>query len=107
MNVNVVIDSAPAGATIEDFDVAAHATLQRIFPGYQLLRSDRTQLDGTPAVLRYTTWQTRDGIELYQLQLGIIVGTRLYVVTGTTLAASPRLKDEASLLQQILITFRP
>ncbi len=106
MNVNVVVDSVPAGTSIEDFDAVANEKLQQIFPGYQLLRSDRTQLGGLPAVVRYITWHARN-IDLYQLQLGLIVGTRLYVVTGTTLAASGRLKDEALLLQQILVTFRP
>ncbi len=106
MNVNVVVDSVPADTSIEEFDTVANAKLQQIFPGYQLLRSDRTQLGGLPAVVRYITWHARN-VELYQLQLGLIVGTRLYVVTGTTLAASGRLKDEALLLQQILVTFRP
>ncbi len=107
MNVNVVVDSVPAGTSIEEFDAVANEKLQQIFPGYQLLRSDRTQLGGFPAVVRYITWHARTNLDLYQLQLGLIVGTRLYVVTGTTLAASGRLKDEALLIQQILVTFRP
>ncbi len=107
MNVNVVVDSVPAGTTIAQFDVVANAKLQQVFPGYQLLRSDHTSLEGLPAVVRYATWHTRDGVELYQLQLGLIVGMRIYVVTGTTLAASRRIKDEAFVLQQILVTFRP
>ena len=107
MNVNVVIDSVPAGTTIAQFDVVVNETLQQVFPGYQLLRSDHMSLDGLPAVVRYATWHTRDGIALYQLQLGLIVESRFYVVTGTTLAASRRIKDEAFMLQQILVTFRP
>ncbi len=107
MNVNVVGDSLPGGVTIEDFNALADERLQRVFPDYQLLRTDRTQLAGQPAVIRYATWRTRDSIEVYQLQLGLITPGRFYVVTGTTLASSPRIKDEALLLQQILATFRP
>ncbi len=106
MNVNVVTDSIPVGTSIEQFDAVANEKLQRIFPGYQLLRTDRTQVGGYPAVLRYTTWHP--GVaELYQMQLGVIVVSRLYVVTGTTLAASTRIREEALLLQRILTTFRP
>jgi len=105
-NVNVVVDSIPSGRTIDDFDAIADNMLQRVFPGYQVLRTDRTQLGKYPAVLRYTTWHMRDE-ELYQIQLGVIAGSRVYIVTGTTLANSPRIKEEALLLQQILITFRP
>ncbi len=106
INVNVVIDSIPPGTTIDEFDAVANSKLQQVFPGYTLLRTDRTQLGKYPAVLRYTTWHPRD-VELYQIQLGVIVGSRVYIVTGTTLADSTHIKEEALLLQQILITFRP
>lgn len=106
MNVNVVIDSIPPQTTIEEFDAIATIKLQEVFPGFRLLRSDRTQVGKYPAVMRYATWQPKE-VELYQLQLGVIVGARLYVVTGTTVADSSRIQEEAYLLQQILITFRP
>ncbi|MDR7509441.1 MAG: hypothetical protein QN207_06490, partial [Armatimonadota bacterium] len=57
--------------------------------------------------VRYYTWIRGDGVELYQMQLAAIAGTRGYVVTGTTAAASRRLAEEARLLVSILLTFRP
>lgn len=106
MNVNVVIDSIPKGTTLDEFDVATRDLLQKIFPGYRVLRTDRAQLGDYPALVRYTTWHPSTA-ELYQIQLGMIVGSQVYIVTGSTLADSSRIKDEAFLLQQILITFRP
>jgi len=59
------------------------------------------------AVVRYYTWKRNDGVELYQMQLVTVAGSRGYVVTGTTTTASTRLADEAKLLVSILLTFRP
>ncbi len=106
MSVNVVVDSVPAGTPIERFNTVANAGLQKIFPGYRLLRTDRTQLSGRPAVIRYATWRPKDGPDLYLLQMGTIAGTHVYIVSGTTLASSTGIRDEALLLQRILTTFR-
>lgn len=107
LNVNVTTDKLPARVNVEEYEEANEAQIRLLFQGYRRLRTDRLQVGGTPAILRYYTWKRNDGVELYQIQLMVVAGGRGYVVTGTTGAASRRLQDEAQLLVGILVTFRP
>lgn len=107
LNVNVTSEEVPSGVTVEQYDAQNESGLGMLFAGYRRLRTDRTAIGDTPAVLRYYTWKRNDGVELYQMQLVTIAANRGYVVTGTTAAASARLPDEVKLLFSILITFRP
>jgi hypothetical protein len=107
MNVSVTHEEVPPGMTVEHYDAQNESGMGMLFTGYRRLRTDRTQLGTHPAVLRYYTWTRGDGVELYQMQLATITGTRGYVVTATTAAASRRLAEETRLLVTILLTFRP
>lgn len=75
------------------------------FYNYQHLRSDRTTVVGRPAFLRYFTWKRNDGFLIYQMQLFTCAGRRAHVVTGTTLATSPTIAQEAGILQRIASPF--
>lgn len=107
LNVNVTYEEIPASMNVEDYESQNESGLGMLFAGYRRLRSDRLMIGSYPAVVRYYTWKRGDGVELYQLQLVTLAGTRGYVVTGTTTTASTRLADEAKLLVSILLTFRP
>ncbi len=107
INVNVSYEEIPAGMTLEQYEAQNESGLGLLFSGYQRLRTDKTVAGDSPAVLRYYTWKRNDGVELYQMQLVTIAGTRGYVVTGTTSTGSTRLADEAKLLASIVLTFRP
>lgn len=107
INVNVGYEEIPAGMTLEEYEAQNESGLGLLFSGYQRLRTDKTVAGDSPAVLRYYTWKRNDGVELYQMQLVTVAGTRGYVVTGTTSTASTRLADEAKLLASIVSTFRP
>ncbi|MDR7471449.1 MAG: DcrB-related protein [Armatimonadota bacterium] len=107
MNVSVTHEEVPPGMTVEQYDSQNESGMGLLFTGYRRLRADRTRVGDYPAVVRYYTWIRGDGVELYQMQLAAIAGTRGYVVTGTTAAASRRLAEEARLLVSILLTFRP
>ena len=107
MNVSVTHEEVPPGMTVEQYDSQNESGMGLLFTGYRRLRADRTQVGGHPAIVRYYTWVRGDGVELYQVQLAAIAGSRGYVVTGTTAAASRRLAEEARLLASILLTFRP
>lgn len=107
MNVNVTYEDVRANTTVDEYDAQNESGLGMQFRGYQRLRTDKTVIESYPTLLRYYTWTMGDGTELYQMQLVTVAGTHAYVVTGTTAKASTKLADEALLLRDILLTFRP
>ena len=107
MNVNVTYEEVRANTPVDQYDAQNESGLGMQFRGYQRLRTDKTSIDAYPALIRYYTWTSGDGTELYQMQLITIAGTHAYVVTGTTAKASTKLADELQLLVSILLTFRP
>jgi hypothetical protein len=106
INVNVVSEMLPREGNLELIESIAERQVSLILSGYRRLRSDRTTLGGRPAILRYFTWRRNDGVEIYQMQLFTYAGRRAYVVTGTTLATSPTIEQDAGLLQRVVTTFR-
>lgn len=107
LNVNVTAEPVPNGMSLEQYEAVNETNMRTLFHAYRRLRSDRTQLEGLPALVRYFTWRRADGVELYQMQLVAVSRPLGYVVTGTTAVASPRLQQEATLLRSIMLTFRP
>lgn len=106
MNVNVATEVLPQEGNIETIEALAERQVSLILSDYQRLRSDRTTVGGRPAILRYFTWKRNDGLLIYQMQLFTYAGRRAYVVTGTTLATSPAIAQEAAILQRIVASFR-
>lgn len=107
LNVNVTTEQVPAGITVDQYDAQNESGQGMLFHEYRRLRTDRTQVGGFPATLRYYTWKRNDGVEIYQMQLVTVASARGYVITGTTVSTSARLAEEAKLLVTILLTFRP
>jgi hypothetical protein len=106
INVNVVSEALGQEGNLDLIESIAERQVSLILSDYKRLRSDRTTLGGRPAILRYFTWRRNDGLEIYQMQLFTYAGRRAYVVTGTTLATSPTIAQDAGLLQRIVTTFR-
>jgi hypothetical protein len=106
INVNVVTETLPQEGNLDLIESIAERQVSLILSGYRRLRSDRTTLGGRPAILRYFTWRRNDGLEIYQMQLFTYASQRAYVVTGTTLATSPSIAQDAGLLQRVVTTFR-
>lgn len=107
LNVNVTTERVPAEMTVDRFEALSESRMGLVFNGYQRLRADRTSVAGRPAILRYYTWKRNDGLEIYQIQLYILIPERAYVVTGTTATKSVALQQEVGLLLRIIQTFRP
>jgi hypothetical protein len=106
LNVNVASELLPREGTVEMIEALAERQVSLILNNYQRLRSDRTTVGGRPAILRYFTWNRNDGLMIYQMELFTYAGRRAYVVTGTALASSPAIAQEAGTLQRIVASFR-
>lgn len=107
LNVNVTHEAVPEGTSADVYHTKSEEALKTIFGGYRLLQAAQVKAGTFPAVLRAYTWKTNTGMDIYQLQLITVDGSRGFIVTGTTGAASTKLEDETTLLTDILVTFRP
>ncbi len=94
---------APAYVTAETLVSAFDRPMEQQFGKIEVLRVDRTRVDGVPIAVVYFT--ARDKGQ-YGVGLFTITRTRLYAVVGATALSSTNLAEEALLLQRILLTFR-
>ena len=107
LSVSVASETLPREISLDQYESVTESKIALIFNGYQRLRTDRTQVGGSAAILRYYTWKRNDGLGIYQMQLYTLVGRRAYVVTATTTTTSPRIEQDAALLRRIMLTFTP
>src|SRR5512134_1826065 len=80
--------------------------ISRSFSDYRPLRTDRTALNGRPAIVHYFTG-IRNGVRVYVMLGAVATNAWGYVLYGTTTVDSPRLREELGLLQRIIAGFRP
>jgi hypothetical protein len=106
MSVVVVTARVPANESLPRAD-ATLSRMLRNFREVQVLRTDRVDFRGTPALIKYLTRRADTGVEVYQMMLVLIRDRRAYAVIGTTAARSVRVDAENKLLQNILLGFRP
>lgn len=104
--VVVVAAPLPRGATLQDAEASIQANLSRSGPTTSVLRQDRFNLRGIPALMIYLHRKNPQGIELYQMVMILTHRGRGFGVAGSTAAASPSLTQDTQLLQNILLTFR-
>jgi hypothetical protein len=107
MNVVVVTARTPAGATIDEAGEQLQRALDRPGETARVLRTDRTEVGETPALLTYVSRRTAQGLDLYQMLLITIHYRRGYAIVGSTASTSTKIAAETQLLQRILLTFRP
>jgi hypothetical protein len=106
-NVNVVIDTLQSPVSSEELAQVAEPTMRAIFHEFTVVQEGRMQIGSLPASYRYYTWRANTGAALYQLQVYMTVGSRAFVITGTTENDSQRIRDSMPLIVRIINTFRP
>jgi hypothetical protein len=80
--------------------------ISRSFSDYRPLRTDRTVLNGRPAIVHYFTG-VRSDVRVYVMLGAVATNAWGFVLYGTTTVDSPRLREELGLLQRIIAGFRP
>ncbi len=106
-NINVVIDALQSPVSPEELAQVAEPTMRAIFHEFTVVQEGRMQIGGLPAYYRYYTWRANTGTALYQLQVYMTVGSRAFVITGTTENDPQRIRDSMPLIVRIINTFRP
>jgi len=107
MGIVVVTTRIPAGASLEEAGARLEEQLARSAQTVRVLRTDRIDLRGIPAVITYVHRRTTQGVDLYQMLMILARRTRGYGVAGTTAAASLTLSEDTRLLQSLIFTFQP
>ena len=83
-NVNVTVETLPAGMTLAQYIAAGQANLKRLITDFKAIGVRNTTLSGSPA--RQQTFSGRQGeFNLYFTQTVTVHGGRAYVLTGTSL----------------------
>jgi len=83
-NVNMTVESLPAGITLKQYVAAGQATLKRVITDFKPLSTRSTMLGGQPA--QEQTFSGKQGaFSLYLSQTITLKSDRAYVLTGTTL----------------------
>lgn len=106
LTLNILGGPLNPGETVDDYRDIIARVLPAQLQGYQALRTDRGAIKGVPIVIHYLTWY-QGGVRMYGMQAAVAVKGYGYIITGATVADSPRLREEIDLLQRIILTFRP
>lgn len=106
-NVNVVIDALPSPISSEEFARLSEPMLRTIFHEFTIVQQGPMQIGDHPAYYRYYTWRTNTDVVLYQVQVYLAVGTRGFVITGTTQNDPERIRADIPVISRIIATFRP
>jgi hypothetical protein len=107
LGVVVVTARIPAGANVEEAGGKLEEQLARSAQTVRVLRTDRINLRGLPAVITYVHRRNAQGVDLYQMLMIVAHRARGYGVAGNTAVASPTLTVDTRLLQRIILTFQP
>lgn len=94
------------GESVEDLVPELPRIIPTRFSDYRPLRTDRTTLNGQPAIVHYFTG-IRNGERAYVMLAAVTTNAYGYMLFGTTAVDSPRLREELALLQRIIVGFRP
>jgi hypothetical protein len=74
---------------------------------FTIIQQGPTQIVGLPAYFRYYTWRTTAEVVLYQVQVYLSLGTRAFVITGTTRNEPEPLQKDFPVIVRIIGTFHP
>jgi hypothetical protein len=103
----VVTARVPWDASLDAAAADLQRQLERNAGTMQMLRTDRFDHRGIPALMTYVVRKTPQGIEQYAILMILTYRGRGYAVLGTTATGSTRLADETGLLQRAMLTFQP
>jgi len=88
-NLNVIVKTLPSVPTLDDFASLSSGEVAKAFPGSTKEKTYRGTLDGQPAATTAYTLPVA-GRTLVSVQTIVIVGKRVYVLTGVTAETNAR-----------------
>jgi hypothetical protein len=106
--LGMVVVAVPVkpGENVDDLVPELPRIIPRSFTEYRPLRTDRTTLGGRPTIVHYFTG-VRNNQRVY-VMLGALTSSNYgFLLYGTTALDSPQLREELTLLQQIIVRFHP
>jgi hypothetical protein len=106
-NVNVVVEEIPESISAATYAQLAKPKMDAVFNDFTVLKEGPATIARRQAYYRYYTWRPKDQGELYQVQAYFTVGRRAYVLTGTTMNNSDRVRRDIPIMSQIFETFAP
>jgi len=102
----VVAVPVRSNESVEDLIPELPRIVPRSFHDYRPLRTDRTTLGGRPAFVHYFTG-IRNNERVYVMLSAVVANRYGYLLYGTTAVDSPYLRGELTLLQEVIVGFRP
>ena len=88
-NLNVIVKTLPSASTLNDFASLSSGEVAKAFPGAVEDKTYNGTLDGQPAATTAYTLPVK-GRTLVSVQTIVIVGKRVYVLTGVTAETNAR-----------------
>jgi len=104
--VNVVTEPLTSPLSPQAYAAAAGRLAQVTLHNYTVCQESGAIVRGRPAFYRYMTWETNTGVTLYQLQVFFTEGLTGFVVTGSTINETERIRQDIPLITRIIETFR-
>ena len=105
--VNVDVETLPSPQSSEAFAQRALQAMRTMYREFTVVQQGPTQIVSLPAYFRYYTWRTPADVVLYQVQVYLSLGTRAFVITGTTRNAPEPLQKDFPVIVRIIGTFHP
>ena len=106
-SVDVHVDTLASPLSSEAFAQLALPTLRTNFRELTVVQQGPTEIANHPAYFRYYTWRTTSGAVMYQVQVYMTVGSRAFVLTGTTRNEPEPLQTDFPIIVRIIGTFHP
>ena len=104
--VNVVTEPLTSPLSPQAYATAAGRLARVTLHNYTVVEESGAAVRGRPAFYRYMTWETNTGVTLYQLQVFFTEGLTGFVVTGSTVNQTERIRQDMPLITRIIETFR-
>jgi hypothetical protein len=104
--VNVVSEPLTSPLSPQTYATAAGRLARVTLHNYTVIQESGATVRGRPAFYRYMTWETNTGVTLYQLQVFFTEGLTGFVVTGSTVNQTERIRQDIPLITRIIETFR-
>ncbi len=107
LGLNVIVVTLTSAVSSEGFAQLSEAYIGRVLREFKIVQRGSIQIGDRQAYFRHFTWSTPAGLSAYSVQVYLAVGTRVFVITGTTQNNPDRIRTGVPVLSQIIGTFRP
>lgn len=105
--VDVIVRDLPEALSPESCVRQAETVMRFLIPSFRTLSESPKMIGGLPAYSHAYTWVTRGGEERRSLQVCVTMGTRAFVVIGTTGNTPDRVRHDMPTLTHIIETLHP